>query len=73
MEEKKSKNINNLETKQDKCPYCGKEVTITLNIPFFGDQRICAECSSGYYYTNDGGDDGYRSKDNKGKATGQPD
>jgi ribosomal protein L37AE/L43A len=34
----------NPEYKKDNCPYCGKEVLIRLNVPFFGDQRICAEC-----------------------------
>lgn len=29
---------------EDKCPHCGKKVIIRLNIPFFGDQRICGEC-----------------------------
>ena len=32
--------------KKVNCPYCGKEHFIMLGIPFFGDQRICAECSS---------------------------
>ena len=41
------------EYEKDNCPYCGKEVLIRLNVPFFGDQRICAECQqgmSGYFY-----------------------
>lgn len=37
---------NHSECKKDNCPYCGVQVMVRLNKPFFGDPRICGTCQS---------------------------
>jgi N6-adenosine-specific RNA methylase IME4 len=37
---------NHSEYKKDNCQYCGVEVMVRLNEPFFGDPRICGTCQS---------------------------